>query len=77
MTPTCPACEEESKPDQGFLSFIPAPARWALEGVGIKTLVLLSRWTESEILTLHGIGPSTIPKLRRALASEGYAFRKN
>ena len=75
--PTCPICEQERKPLEGFLSLLAAPARRALEHAGIKTLDELAKWTESEILELHGMGPGSIPKLRKALKSKGYSFRKN
>lgn len=74
--PTCPVCEQERKPEDGFLSLIAAPARRALEHAGVKTLVQLSKWSEEEILKLHGIGPSSLPKLRKALNSNGLSFRK-
>jgi predicted RecB family nuclease len=74
--PACPVCEQEQKPEEGFLSLIVAPARRALESAGIKTLEELSRHSEKEILTLHGMGPSTIPKLRKALALRDFKFRK-
>lgn len=74
--PTCPVCEEERKPDAGFLSTISAPARRALEGAGIKTLKQLSKKNEKEILMLHGIGPSSIPKLRDALHAKRLSFKK-
>ena len=73
--PTCPICEQERKPSSGFLSVLGAPARRALENKGITTLKKLSDFSEAEILKLHGMGPSTIPKLRKALAEEGLAFK--
>lgn len=63
------------KPDNGFLSLISAPARRALEGKGINTLQLLSQYSEKELLKLHGIGPTAIPKLREALKSAGLSFK--
>jgi len=54
---------------------IVAPARRALESKGITTLDELSRFSESELLQLHGMGPGTIPELRRALESKGLSFR--
>jgi len=75
--PTCPVCEQQRKPELGFFSLIAAPARRALESAGIKTLNQLSLHSEKEILSLHGMGPSTISKLRKALASKGYDFKKN
>jgi predicted RecB family nuclease len=74
--PTCPVCEQERKPEEGFLSLVAAPAMRALEGAGIKTLTQLSRRTEKELSALHGMGPSAISKLRRVLASKGLKFRK-
>lgn len=74
--PTCPICEQERKPGEGFLSLLSAPARRALEHAGIKTLEQLGTQTEGEILKLHGMGPASMPKLRKALASSGLSFRK-
>lgn len=74
--PTCPVCENERKPGNGFLSLLSAPARRALENKGIKTLQQLSRFSEEEILELHGMGPGSLPKLRAALKEQKLAFRK-
>lgn len=74
--PTCPICEQERKPKEGFLSLLSAPARRALEHEGIVTVKELSKWSEHEILKLHGMGPSTIPKLKNALKANGLTFRK-
>jgi DNA-directed RNA polymerase alpha subunit len=52
-----------------------APARRALENKGIKTVKQLSQFTEREILALHGMGKTTIPKLQSALESEGLRFK--
>lgn len=74
--PTCPICEQESKPNSGFLSQLVAPARRALEREGITTLQQLSRRTEKDIAELHGVGPTTIPKLKAVLAEKKLTFRK-
>ncbi|MCW3792864.1 RNA polymerase alpha subunit C-terminal domain-containing protein [Paenibacillus sp. LS1] len=74
--PTCPTCEAERKPTEGFLVLLSAPARRALENEGITTLLQLAEYTEKEILKLHGIGPSAMPKLRNALEEEGLSFKK-
>ncbi|OMF67947.1 RNA polymerase alpha subunit C-terminal domain-containing protein [Paenibacillus sp. FSL R5-0766] len=74
--PTCPMCEAERKPTEGFLALLSAPARRALENEGITTLLQLAEYTEKEILKLHGIGPSAMPKLRNALEEEGLSFKK-
>lgn len=74
--PTCPTCEAERKPKEGFLALLSAPARRALENENITTLPQLAAYSEKEILKLHGIGPSAIPKLRQALEEEGLSFNK-
>lgn len=73
--PTCPICDKERKPSEGFLSLLSAPARRALEGAGIKTIQQLAQYSEHEILSLHGIGPSSIPKLKSSLKELGLTFR--
>ena len=74
--PTCPVCEKERMPKTGFLSFISAPARRALEREGINTPLKLSKYTEEELLKLHGLGPGSIPKLKNTLKEKRLSFRK-
>lgn len=73
--PTCPKCEEAARPESGFLSKLSAPARRALQNEGITSLEALSRYSESEILDLHGMGPSSIPTLEASLKEEGLGLR--
>lgn len=73
--PACPICEKEAKPVEGFLAAVSGPARRALENADINTAQKLSKHTKSEILALHGIGPTAIPKLIKALAAQGLAFK--
>ncbi len=73
--PTCPVCEAERKPKDGFLSLISAPARRTLERENITTLKALSKWSEEELLKLHGIGPAAIPILRQVLQKGGFSFK--
>lgn len=75
--PTCPICEQERKPESGFLSLLSAPARRALENNEITTLETLSTYSEKELLTFHGLGPSSIPKLKEALANNGLSFKRH
>ncbi len=74
--PTCPVCENERKPQNGFLSLLSAPARRALENNGITSLTQLSKYSEKEILEFHGMGPGSLPKLRAALKEQKLSFRK-
>jgi len=74
--PVCPICEKNRKPGEGFLSKLGAPARRALEREGVDTLAKLSKISEKDLLKLHGVGPSTLPKLRTALKEKGLSFKK-
>ncbi|WP_057915786.1 RNA polymerase alpha subunit C-terminal domain-containing protein [Peribacillus muralis] len=73
--PTCPTCEQERKPESGFLSQLSAPARRALEHNGVTSIQQLSTFTEKEILKFHGMGPASLPKLRAALQDNGLTFK--
>ena len=74
--PVCPVCEKIRKSGADFLNTLAAPARRALEGAGIFTLLKLSKFTEAELLKLHGLGPGSLPKLRNSLNEKGLSFRK-
>jgi hypothetical protein len=73
--PACPICEQERKPENGFLSLHSAPARRALENNGVTSLEELSSYSEKEILKFHGMGPASLPKLRSALKEQGLSFK--
>ena len=64
------------KSGSGVFSTLGAPARRALENKGITTLAALAKYSESEILQLHGMGPSSIPRLKRLLKDAGLSFKK-
>jgi predicted RecB family nuclease len=73
--PVCPVCEAAREPSDGFFAGLGAPARRALENAGINTVNLLSEKTKKEILKLHGMGPSSIPKLEEKLKTAGLDFK--
>lgn len=73
---TCPTCEVERKPTEGFLAGFSAPARRALESQGITTVEELSKYTEKEIMSLHGIGKTALQKMKEALDEAGLSFSK-
>ena len=73
--PVCPICEEERKPEDSLLALLGAPARRALENEGITSLEKLSAYSEKEILSLHGMGKSSLPKLNDALDKAGLTFK--
>lgn len=73
--PVCPKCEALKNVSAVFLSQLSAPARRALENQGIKSIKELSKYSEKQILALHGMGPGSLPKLRSALKSAGLKFK--
>ncbi len=73
---TCPKCEEERKSSINFLKMLGAPARRALEGRGIATLQQLAQFSEADILNLHGMGKTSMPKLQKALGEIGLTFKQ-
>ncbi len=73
--PTCPQCEAGKKPATGFMSGLSAPALRALKAEGITTLKKLSKYSEREILALHGIGKTALPILNAELKKVGLGFR--
>jgi predicted flap endonuclease-1-like 5' DNA nuclease len=50
------------------------PAGRALDAQGITTLAEVAARSESELLSLHGVGPKAIRILREALEAEGRSF---
>ncbi len=74
--PTCPICESERKPTANFMASLAAPARRALENNGILSLEKLAEFSEKEILQFHGMGKSSIPKLKEVLKRVGLEFKK-
>ena len=59
---------------EGVFGDLAAPARRALVGAGITSLEQLSRLTEAQVASLHGMGPNAMARLREMLAAEGRKF---
>jgi len=51
------------------------PAGRALSGAGVERLEDLTRFTETEIADLHGMGPKALGFLREALQKAGLDFK--
>lgn len=51
------------------------PALSALAGAKITTLPKLAKFTEAQLLALHGLGPASLPILRKALQAKGLNFK--
>lgn len=68
-----------TKPSHVQTSDLPklsAPAQRALASLGIQRLDQLTKYKESEIKKLHGLGPSTIKALHAAMKAKGISFAK-
>jgi len=48
-----------------------------LENEGITTLEKLAKYSEKEIMNLHGIGKTSIPVLKQALKKENLNFKND
>ncbi|MBX2923374.1 MAG: hypothetical protein KF746_14325 [Chitinophagaceae bacterium] len=72
--PTCPVCEAEK--NKAFFVKVSAPARRALQGSGIDSVIKLAKYSEKEILSLHGIGKTAIPVLRKVLHEHELDFKR-
>jgi hypothetical protein len=72
---TCPICEKEKRPQDGFLSLLSAPARRSFQNEGIDSLIKVSQKSIKEILALHGVGNATIPTLEKPMKEVGLTFK--
>ena len=69
MTP-----KQNNQPESDLPAALAQPAQRALAGAGIQNLKQLTRFTESEVKQLHGIGPNAFDKLKRALEAKVLSF---
>jgi hypothetical protein len=60
----------------GDLPNIGAPATRALAEEGIRHLRQLTKYSEKELLALHGVGPKAIRILQSALTEKGLSFKE-
>ncbi len=73
VCPTCSAEEMNNKFGEAFPS-IGAPAFRAIDSIGIKKLADLTKYTEEELLDLHGFGPKALRILKQALKEKSMSF---
>lgn len=59
-----------------FLSKLSKPARGALEYEGINDFEKLASLSKKELLSIHGIGPKTLPIVIECLNSVGMKLRE-
>lgn len=51
-----------------------APAQRALDSISICYLEDLTKFTQKEIMDLHGMGPNAMQKIKAALKQQGLDF---
>lgn len=70
--PVCPICASSEMKNKFSDEFpnIGAPASRALSNIGIKTLSDLHKYTEKELLSLHGFGPKALRLINEALKAK-------
>ena len=73
----CPICEKSKPINNLFLKQFSAPARRALENIGINELNDLANYTENEIIHLHGIGPNAINTMKNLMETNNINFKTN
>jgi hypothetical protein len=56
---------------------VASPAVRALASIGVTRLDQLTKVTEAELIELHGMGPTALDALRKALSARGKSFRKD
>ena len=66
---------DHSRLSTSFLK-LSKPAQRALINHKIYGEEDLARWTRTDVSTLHGIGPSSLPILENALSSAGLKFKQ-
>lgn len=67
----------KKKPAADPFSSLPAHLKRALVAAGITDLVMLSKHTQQEILSLPGMGTSSMPALKKSLTSQKLEFLKS
>ena len=66
--------KKQSSLQESDLPKLSAPAQRALASIGIQRLEQLTKYKESDIKKLHGLGPSTIKALHAALKAKRLSF---
>ena len=66
---------EATHPNAPAFPPIGGPALRALATAGIRSLDELAKWSEHDLLQLHGLGPNGVRMLRESLAAKGGVLR--
>ena len=76
--PVCPICSKEEMNNKFGEEFpqISAPAFRALDHAGITSLKDLTKFSEKQLLSLHGFGPKGLRILKETMKDKNLSFMK-
>ncbi len=74
--PVCPLCSKQEIEEKYGTEFpkISAPAFRAINSLGITKLSQLTKYTEEQLLDLHGFGTKALGILKESLKQKGLSF---
>ncbi|MGE5603078.1 MAG: DNA-binding protein [Nitrososphaerales archaeon] len=67
--------KNESSSGSDFPKGVAQPALRALASIGVTRLEDVTRFSEAELLALHGMGPKAVAAIKVALHERGKALR--
>jgi len=67
---------KRSSPVSAFPKGIPQPALRALASIGITRLDHVTRFTEAQLLALHGMGPKALGIIKAELRARGKSLAR-
>lgn len=74
-----PNCIDKTSPDLPFLSEkkMSNPAKRALQFAGIDSIEKLAKFSEKELLSLHGFGKASLPVIHEILLEHNLNLKEN
>jgi hypothetical protein len=66
----------KGKVESAFPKGVGNPALRALASVGVRRLDQITRFSEAELLALHGMGPKAVGILKAALRAQGKSLAR-
>ena len=67
----------KGKVDSAFPNGVGSPALRALASVGVRRLDQIARFSEAELLALHGMGPKAVGIIKAALRAQGKSLARD
>lgn len=67
----------KERPESSLPKGIGKPALRALASAGVSRLDQVARFTEAQLMALHGVGPKAIGVIKAALEAEGKSLAKD